>query len=198
MTPKKKLAAALAAAGLAVGLSLAGTGTARAAVTPPTDTWKGIFNPYLHAKINTLCFEDPGGSTANSAQVQLGHCHQYNSDGTLQRWVFVQAEEQDGTPITEGGNNVYELFNLAANRCVGVTATQVGQPLILTSCATTNTSIAMWELRPTSSTGPDFQLALWLFDDWCIAANDFSDNIPTRLGLAGCSPGDTRQLWNLG
>ena len=78
-----------------------------------------------------------------------------------------------------------------------MTATQVGQPLILSSCTTSSTYIARWELRPTGA-GPDFQLALWLFDDWCITANDFNDNIPTRLGLAGCSPSDTRQLWNLG
>ncbi len=42
--------------------------------------------------------------------------------------------------------------------------------------------------------GHDFQLALWLYDDWCIGANDFNDNSPTRLLLFGCSPSDTSQL----
>jgi hypothetical protein len=135
---------------------------------------------------------------AFGVQAQLGHCHQHNPDETLQRWLFIQPEEIDGNPITEGGNKVYWLFNLAAGRCLGVTATQVGQPLILTNCGANNTAIALWELRPTTPASRDFQLALWLFDDWRIAANDFNDNIPTRLGLAGCAPSDTRQLRNLG
>ena len=61
----KKLAAALAAAGLAAGLSLAWPGTARATDIPPVGQWAEIFNPYLHAKGNTLCFDDPSGSTGS-------------------------------------------------------------------------------------------------------------------------------------
>ena len=106
--------------------------------------------------------------------------------------------DRNGNPVTEGGNNVYELYNLAAGRCLAVTATRVAQPLILTSCVTTSTSVALWELRPTTPASHDFQLALWLYDDWCIGANDFNDNSPTRLLLFGCSPSDTSQLWNLG
>jgi hypothetical protein len=109
-----------------------------------------------------------------------------------------QAEYRDWNLVTEGGNDVYEFYNLAAGRCLAVTATRVAQPLILTSCVTTNTSIALWELRPTTPASHDFQLALWLYDDWCIGANDFRDNSPTRLLLFGCSPSDTSQLWNLG
>ena len=130
--------------------------------------------------------------------VQLYRCHGYASNGAPQRWVFVQAEDRNGNPVTEGGNNVYELYNLAAGRCLAVTATRVAQPLILTSCVTTSTSVALWELRPTTPASHDFQLALWLYDDWCIGANDFNDNSPTRLLLFGCSPSDTSQLWNLG
>ena len=198
MTLKKKLAAALAAVGLAAGLSLAGTGTARATDFPTPGQWAEIFNPYLHAQGNTLCFDDPSGSTSLGTQVQLYRCHGYASNGAPQRWVFVQAEDRNGNPVTEGGNNVYELYNLAAGRCLAVTATRVAQPLILTSCVTTSTSVALWELRPTTPASHDFQLALWLYDDWCIGANDFNDNSPTRLLLFGCSPSDTSQLWNLG
>jgi hypothetical protein len=32
----------------------------------------------------------------------------------------------------------------------------------------------------------------------CVAADDFRDNIPTRLVMARCDPNDTRQLFNLG
>ena len=109
MTLKKKLAAALAAAGLAAGLSLAWPGTARATDIPPVGQWAEIFNPYLHAQGNTLCFDDPNGSTSDGTRAQLYRCHGYASNGAPQRWVFIQAEDRDGNPITEGGNNVYEL-----------------------------------------------------------------------------------------
>jgi hypothetical protein len=198
MRLKKKLAAVLGAAGLAAGLSAAGTGTARATDFPPADGWAEIFNPYLNAQGNTLCFDDTNGSTSDGARAQLYRCHGYASNGAPQRWVFIQPEDIHGNLITEGGNDVYELYNLAAGRCLAVNGTSAGQPLILTSCVTSNTSVAWWELRPTTPASHDFQLALWLYDDWCIAANDFNDNKPTRLGLAGCSPTDTRQLWNLG
>jgi hypothetical protein len=145
-----------------------------------------------------LCFDDPSGSTSDGTQAQLYRCHGYASNGAPQRWVFVQPDDIHGNPVTEGGNNVYELYNLAAGRCLAVNGTSVGHPLILTSCVTTSTSIALWELRPTNPASHDFQLALWLFDDWCIGANDFRDNSPTRLLLFGCSPSDTSQLWNLG
>jgi hypothetical protein len=100
------LASALAALGLAAGLTLAGTATARADVTPPVAQWIPIHGPYLHAKINTLCFEDPNGSTASGTAVQLGHCHGYAADGTLQRWVFVQAEDVNGNPLGDHGSAI--------------------------------------------------------------------------------------------
>jgi hypothetical protein len=198
MKLKKKLAAALAAAGLAAGLSLAAPGTAHATDVPPPGQWVEVFNPYLHAQNNTLCFDDPNGSTANDTQAQLFRCHGYASNGLPQRWVFIKALDSNGNLVTEGGNQVYMLFSQAAGKCLAVEATFVGAPLFLTSCITSNDSIALWELRPTTPGSRDFQLALWLFDDWCIGANDFRDNSPTRLLLFGCAPSDTSQLWNLG
>jgi hypothetical protein len=79
-------------------------------------------------------------------------------------------------------------------------ATRVGQPLILTDCVANNTTVALWELRPTGG-GPallDFQLALWLFNDWCIAANVADDIVPNGLGLAGCDANDARQCGTSG
>lgn len=43
----KKLAGTLAAVALAAGLTMAGTGTARAAVVPPANTWAEIFAPEI-------------------------------------------------------------------------------------------------------------------------------------------------------
>jgi len=198
MTMKKKLAAALAAAGLATGISLAGTGTARADVNPPAGQWKGIANLHLNGNGNLLCFEDPGGSTANGAQSQLGHCHPYNSDGALQRWLFIQPVDSNGQGMTEEGNKVYYLYNVAAQRCLGVTATRVGQPPILTDCVVNNTTVALWELRPTGDPSfPDFQISPYIFNDWCLAANVADDIVPNGLGLDGCNANDARTLWAL-
>ena len=54
MRTRTRLTSALAAIALAAGLTLAGTGTAGAA-----SGWDEIYNPYLHAQGNTLCFNDP-------------------------------------------------------------------------------------------------------------------------------------------
>ena len=43
----------------------------------------------------------------------------------------------------------------------------------------------------------DFQLALYIFNDWCIGANVADDIVPNGLGLAGCNANDARQLWDL-
>lgn len=198
MTLKKKLVAVLTAAGLALGLSLAGAATARADVGPPPGQFKGIANLHLNGRGTLLCFEDPGGSTAKGVAVQLGYCHPYNSDGTLQRWLFIQATDSNGNPITEEGNKVYYLYNLAAQRCLGITATRVGQPPQLIDCSLSNTQDALWELRPTGDPSfPDFQISPYIFNDWCLAANVADDIVPNGLGLGGCNANDARTLWAL-
>ena len=68
MNLRGKIAAALAALGLAAGLTLAGAGTAGADITPPSLQWAEIFNPYLHAQSITLCADDPNGSTSSGTQ----------------------------------------------------------------------------------------------------------------------------------
>ena len=57
------------------------------------------------------------GLTQGVQEVPLYRCHGYASNGAPQRWVFVQPDDIHGNPITEGGNNVHELCNLAAGRC---------------------------------------------------------------------------------
>ena len=77
----------LSATGPAVGLILAGTGTARANVAPPSGTWFEIFNRYLHAQNITLCVDDPNATT-DSTKLRLWRCHGYAPDGAAQRWFF--------------------------------------------------------------------------------------------------------------
>ena len=80
----KKLAGTLAAVALAAGLTMAGTGTARAAVVPPANTWAEIFAPEINASGITLC-ADNSGSTAQFQSLQLWRCHGYASNATPQR-----------------------------------------------------------------------------------------------------------------
>lgn len=77
----KNLAGTLAAVALAAGLTMAGTGTARAAVVPPANTWAEIFAPEINANGITLC-ADNSGSNAQFQLLQLWRCHGYASNGT--------------------------------------------------------------------------------------------------------------------
>jgi hypothetical protein len=63
------------------------TGAAHADPIVPT-TWAEIYDPYLNAAGNTLCVDDPSGSTAQFQKLQLWRCHGYASNGSPQRWVF--------------------------------------------------------------------------------------------------------------
>ena len=61
-----------------------------------------------------------------------------------------------------------------------------------------NTTVALWELRPTGDPSfPDFQAALYIYNDWCLAANVADDIVPNGLGLNGCNANDARTLWAL-
>jgi hypothetical protein len=204
MRARTKLAAALAAIGLAVGMAMAETGTARAGVTPPVGQYVGIFNPFLYARTNTLCFDDPGGSTSNGVRVQLYHCHPYASDGAPQRWVFIQAEDPNGNFVYYSGLPVYSIYNLAAGRCLAVTSQLAGTPPILVNCSAAGT---WWQAGGNISIPNQFLLSPWPLDPpWpfyngprtCVAADNFSDASPTPLKLATCDVNDTRQLWSLG
>src|SRR5690242_16679602 len=86
----KKLAGTLAAVALAAGLTMTGTGTARADVVPPASTWAEIFAPEINASGITLC-ADNSGSSAQFQNLQLWRCHGYASNGTPQRWQFEYA-----------------------------------------------------------------------------------------------------------
>jgi hypothetical protein len=203
------LAGGLAALGLAAGLAIGGTGTAHASVVPPSATWSEIFSPYLHAQANTLCFDDPSGSTARDQPMQLWRCHGYASNGAPQRWAIIPVLDADDLPIRDWtnpydpGSPLYYVYNLAANECLtGSTDLALAQQLTLGTCTGPG---RQWELssdNAISSSGWDFQLYLWTpmnpsFRN-CASASNFTDSNGTRLVIGQCSPYDTSQIWNLG
>jgi hypothetical protein len=180
----KKVAGALAAAGLAAGLTLAGTGTARAAVVPAS-TWNEIFAPEINASGNIMC-ADNKRSTAQFDNLQLWHCHGYASDGAPQRWQFVYDGQWEG-----GSVPMYQIANVGSGLCIGLDPNRVnagtipGSNLVQESCAS---HLAEWRVEPaTQSPDPNNQFMLEnVYNDsfshgYTMDANTFLDQNGTRL-----------------
>ena len=198
MRRRSRLAGVLAAIGLAAGMTMAGTGTARADVIPPVAQWVEIFNPHLHDKGITLCADDPGGSTSSGTPLQLFRCHGSDSSGAPQRWVFTQPEDDNGNPVYIDGHPEYRIYNLAGGWCINAESPP-GSPVFLGTCSG-NLGV-WWEVRSAGNpAGPDFQLVALGGDpaDVCVSASNSSDSNGTRLVMAHCDPTDARQLFNLG
>jgi len=117
----RKLAVALATAALAAGLTMAGTGTAHAAASPPAGpgTWAEIFAPEINSNGITLC-ADNFGSTAQGHNLQLWRCHGYASNGTPQRWQFSYLGQYLGGSIPE-----YRIANVGSGLCIGLDPNRV-------------------------------------------------------------------------
>jgi hypothetical protein len=202
MRPRTRLAGALAAIALAAGLTLAGTGTARADVTPPASGWAEIFSPYLNAQGFSLCFDDPNGSTSSGTGQQLYHCHGYASNGAPQRWVFIQPEDNNGNLIYDNGHPIYEIYNLAGGLCLTAPNLAAGTQLTLGTCnRATATGQIWWELPAVGNpAGPDFEIFPWPLNftyNRCVAASNLTSNNNTRLVMEPCD-GSTGRVFRLG
>ena len=103
-----KLAGILAAVVLAGGFTVASAGTARADVVPPNGTWSEIVAGYLDQE---ACLDDPGGANQVGDQLELWHCHGYDSRGSAQRWTF---------GLTPYGPALYALHSPSPGLCLGV------------------------------------------------------------------------------
>jgi Ricin-type beta-trefoil lectin domain len=197
-----RLAGALATIALAAGMTLAGTGTARADVIPPASGWAEIFSPYLNAQGFSLCFDDPNGSTSRGTGLQLYHCHGYASNGAPQRWVFIQPEDNNGNLIYDQGHPVYEIYNLAAGLCLTAPNLAAGTQLTMDTCnRTIATGQIWWELPGIGSpAGPNFEIFPWPVDftyNRCVAASNLTSNNNTRLVMEPCD-GSTGRVFQLG
>lgn len=185
----KNLAGALAAVALAAGLTMAGTGTARADVTPPTGpgTWAEIFAPEINSNGNIMC-ADNSRSTAQFTNLVLWHCHGYGSGVTQQRWQFSYDGQWLGGPLS-----MYQIANVGSGLCIGLDPSRVnagtvpGSNLVQESCLS---NLTTWILRPASqSPDPNNQFELLNVFDWfsshhvpyAMEANTFLDQNGNRL-----------------
>ena len=199
MRRKTRLASVLAAIGLAASMAMAGTGTARADVIPPSGNWVEIFNPHLHDQRITLCMDDPGGSTSSGTALQLFRCHGSDSRGAPQRWVFTQDEDDNGNLVYDHGTPVYFIYNLGGGWCLNLSNQGLlpGRPVVLGTCS--QSLIYGWEIHATGSqAGPDFQLTPTFGPGMCVSASNSSDSNGTPLVMEPCDSTDARQLFNLG
>jgi hypothetical protein len=185
MKRMSKIAGMLAAVALAGGLTIGGTGTARADVVPPAGTWAEVFDPYTSAP---ACLDDPGGSRSGNTPIELWHCHGYDSQGTPQRWYFglVQA--------TRPGVALYQI-GTPTGLCLGVTSHNYGQRLSLQDCNLAQT----WYLisRNAYSGDPVFQLAI-SGGSYCMSLPDLSGGNAEPVTLGLCGPGQLNSYWMLG
>jgi hypothetical protein len=190
---RKKLAGALAAVALAAGLTMAGTGTAHAAVTPPTapGTWAEIYAPEINSSGNIMC-ADNFRSNAQGQNLQLWHCHGYASDGAPQRWRF--SPTQQGGPFP-----TYKIANVGSGLCIGLDPRneRAGANLVQESCSILDTS---WQMVPAqNSPDPNNQFHLVnIFFNYAMEANTFLDQNGNRLIAEPYDPFNSAQWFALG
>jgi hypothetical protein len=202
----KKLAVALATAALATGLTIAGTGTAHAAVTPPTapDSWAEIYAPEINANHITLC-ADNNRSLAQNTSMQLWRCHGYGADGAPQRWQF----QLTGNVISPIGTfPIYRIAVEYSSLClglppwVGADGTRAGVRLVQESCIGNN--LTNWIFMPaTNSPDPNNQFilvnAVGAFSNpYAMEADTFLDQNGNPLISEPMDPWNSAQWFALG
>lgn len=202
MHTRRRMAALLFAGTLAASLGMSTAAAAHASVDPG-NSWAEIWNPYSRAQGNTLCVDNPGGSTTYATPLQLFHCHGYASNGTPQRWVFT------ATGFTaSNGDPVYQISNAGTGLCIGPggNAPNAGSRLDQVSCNQDTFGATWWEMQSRNAYAgdPDFEL-IWdsafssAYPPVCVSAANFSDSNGTPLVLSPCrSFTDPSQIWNLG
>jgi hypothetical protein len=184
----KKVAGALAALALAGGLLIGMTGTARADVVPPTTTWVEIVAGYLDQQ---ACLDDPGGSNAVGDQLELWHCHGYDSRGSAQRWNFV--------PATFTGPNQYALLSEGDEHCLGPVGGVVrsGVRVQMVNCNLFDNPYWTVLSRNAYPGDPAFELQYGTMA-YCMTMPDWSGGNAEPVLLRPCQPGNGLQLWNIG
>ena len=149
----KKLAGTLAAVALAAGLTMAGTGTARADVIPPANTWAEIFAPEINSNGITLCADNLWLERAvpEPATVALPRLR-------LQRHPAALAVHLQGNFLGSGVPE-YRISNVGSGLCIGLDPNRVnantvaGSNLLQESCSNSSSrQCGSWCRPPTRRT----------------------------------------------
>jgi len=198
----RKLAGALAAVAMAAGLTMAGTGIARADVIPPTVGWAEIFAPEINSNGITLC-ADNRSSLAQGNNLVLWRCHGYASNGAPQRWEFEFQDTRDSAGVLE-----FKIASVDSGLCIGLDPNKVaagtisGSNLLQVSCISPFTT---WGLVPaTLSPDPNHQFILqnsfstYAGGPWVMEANTFLDQNGNRLIAEPRQDANSAQWFALG
>jgi hypothetical protein len=161
-------------------------------VSPAPGGWYEVFTPYISAGTTAYkCLDDPHGSGTNGQPLVIWHCH----SGTNQLWTF---------SLVSGTTNVYRIFNMASDLCLGVADTfgTPGTPLEQTGCD--RGGYTEWQLDSPFE-ADHFLLESVQFPGECAAASSASSdpNTSASVLIGSCNPGSAHfqqplQTWGLG
>ena len=183
-----KLAGILAVVVLAGGFTVASAGTARADVVPPNNTWSEIVAGYLDQE---ACLDDPGGANQAGDQLELWHCHGYDSRGSAQQWTF---------SLTPYAPAYYGLYSPGPTLCLGVSSIyspHSGDRVMLIHC--TIIGSPFWTVLSRNAYPGDPAFELEYFESgYCMTMPDWSGGNAEPVQLRPCQPGNGLQLWNIG
>jgi hypothetical protein len=180
-----RIAGAFVALALACGLTVAGSGTARADGTVPNQPWTEVVPAFTD---NVACLDDPNGSATSGTSIQLWHCHGYATNGGPQRWIFSGGEDHGSL----GTGYLITSHNL----CLDANG---GGPIVSGARVTINQCqlFGGWLLHPRNaySGDPLFTLELGLSTGECLALPDFSGGNGEPVIIKPCNSNDELQLW---
>jgi hypothetical protein len=177
----------LSACALAAGVSMTMTGVARASTPDPN--WNELFAQFDNINSNPLCVDDPGGSARAYQDLQLYHCHGYDSHGSPQRWQFIYSDRLS----QDWGVPVYFVRNTGSNLCLGADSSiRIGVTVAQVPCDQS----AYMALHAAEGTNPLFTLSP-LGWNLCLSADNFSDTNSTPLRFNLCDPSDYKQVFAL-
>jgi hypothetical protein len=156
----------------------------------PDPNWNEVFTPLITGSSNTMCMDDPNGSTSSGTLLQLWHCHGYASNGAPQRWQFTNVG-----PGWNNGRATFTLRNTNSNLCLTIASApgSIGTRVIQSDCGPWWEN--EWQILDSSTgyTGSSVQFELYNpGSGTCLTAANGSDSNGTQLVLGSCTVGNNQ------
>lgn len=179
-----------AASAMAAGFSIGMAGAAQASVNPVPGGIYEIFAPYFNPA-HPKCLDVPGGSTSDSVQLQVFHCHGFAPDGAPQLFQFRSV-----------GSNLYWVINQSSGKCITVNGTPLADLGVYQATCSASPS-REWQIIPSAIDPNGFKLANSLLGR-CMATLDLSGSDHTHVWAASCQDSPVLDglqqttIWELG